>query len=394
MAEKAFAGPQGAVRRWLPLAIVTWCGIAHAQSDRELATRQEFIVQAGVLSQQGKHAEALELAKRAAAIKMTPSLRMFLAQEQLAIGLLADSYGNGRQCAAEAKADAGLHERQRILAACEELEASLASRVGRITIKVPTPLPPRLHVLLSGEELSAALLDAPYVVTPGKLTVEATADGYLPYKSEIEVAEGASPEVDVNLVADPSSVPCPDRQERVHGRCAERCTDGMVRTSDEEAMCCWPGQSWSASLSACTGAPQCPSGLVAREAACSPPVPPPAPLPPAPQPSNRGTHRLMWSGIVGGGGIAGIGIGTVFGLVAMSTLNTAKHDCPTYTGCSEQAMQERRTFSTQATVSTAAFVTGGALVAGGLTIFLVGPRDAPTVEVHAGLGHLDLSGRF
>src|SRR5580693_8929820 len=87
------------------LLVLAWCPPAFAQSDRELATRSELIAQASVLSDQGNHVEALSLAKRAAAIETTPSLRLFLAGEQSALLLLADAYGNSRQCSVEAAAN-------------------------------------------------------------------------------------------------------------------------------------------------------------------------------------------------------------------------------------------------------------------------------------------------
>lgn len=203
----------------LAIALLLASASARAQSDRELATRQELITQAGTLSDQGNHAEALAAAKRAAAIKMTTSLRLFLAREQSALGLLADAYGNGRQCAAEAEANDRLNDRDRILSACRELEDSLGKRVGRVTVRLPAPVPADARVTVSGEEINVALLGTPYVVSPGKLTIAVTATGYLPYSSDVDVAERASVDVDVHLTPDPSAQPCPDGQERVHGEC-------------------------------------------------------------------------------------------------------------------------------------------------------------------------------
>ncbi|MFK7984824.1 MAG: hypothetical protein AB8I08_02260 [Sandaracinaceae bacterium] len=45
-----------------------------------------------------------------------------------------------------------------------------------------------------------------------------------------------------------------------------QCEAGRVATS--EGYCCWPGQSWSASLGRCNGPPSCPSPRVAAGAEC------------------------------------------------------------------------------------------------------------------------------
>lgn len=47
------------------------------------------------------------------------------------------------------------------------------------------------------------------------------------------------------------------------------CAEGRVRT---EGVCCWPGQIFRATEHLCTGAPECPDGLVEHGEACIAPV--------------------------------------------------------------------------------------------------------------------------
>jgi len=253
-------------------AALLWSSSAFAQSDRDLATRQDFIARASTLADQGKHADALAMAKRAAAVKMTPSLRLFIATEEVALGLLAEAYGNGRQCVVEAGVEARLNNRDRILADCTALETSLAKRVGHLTIKLPTfaplPTPANVRVTVGGEELNAAIIGEPYVVSPGKIAVTVTATGYLPYQTDVVVAEGAVSILEVKLAIDINTQPCPHGEERVHGECVAACALGRTRTLDDAAQCCWEGQSWNAASASCTGAPRCPPGLVARNMEC------------------------------------------------------------------------------------------------------------------------------
>ncbi len=373
---------------------LAWSGSARAQSERELATRRDLITQAEDFSAQGKHAEAVALAKRAAAIKMTPSLRLFLAREESAVGLLADAYGNARQCDAEAEANDRLGGRERILSECKEIEKSLGNRVGRITVKLPIPTPPNVHVTVAGEEVNAALLGEPYVVSPGKIAIVAVATGYLPFTSQLDIGEGATSEIDVELAPDPSAESCPKGQERLRDACVPLCADGKVRTTDEAAECCWPGQTWSVSAAACSGVPQCSRGRVARGEDCVAASPFPAP--------QRGPSSLtIWSLSLGGAGIVGLGMGSVFGLMALSSWNTAKSLCPVFDGslrCSSQGARDRDSALTFGTSSTVAFIAGAALFTGGVTLYFIARKHSPYSSSGVGVAidpdGLTMTGRF
>jgi hypothetical protein len=322
------------------VAILATSTLAHAQSDRELATRQELLAQSEALAEKGMHAEAVTVAKRAAAIRMTPSVRQFLAKEQRAAGLLAEAYGNGRQCLVEAQVDAQLKNRALILAACTDVVESLAGRVARVTVKLPAPVPPGLRVSIAGEEVSDALVGEPYVVSPGKLAVTATALGYLPFTTDLDVPEGGAVEVNVHLSLEPSVQPCPAGEERVTGVCVP---------------------------------------VVAAAA----------------QASGRSPGRVAWAIGVGAAGVAGVGVGTVFGLMASSKLSTAEGECPSHTSCPTQAVHDRSTTLTYAAVSTTGFIAGGALLAGGVTLYFTAPRtEAPRVGLSLAPGELRLAGRF
>jgi len=64
---------------------------------------------------------------------------------------------------------------------------------------------------------------------------------------------------------------CGANERREGLQCA--CVAGMSRSADTRGHCCWPGQFWEPSRSACTGAPtQCPSGLRADGDACVRPL--------------------------------------------------------------------------------------------------------------------------
>jgi hypothetical protein len=318
-------------RLLLPALAIAWCTPAFAQSDRELATRRDLLSQASSLSDQGSHTEALALAKRAASIKMTPSLRLFLAGEQSQLQQIADAYGNSRQCSVEAESDSRLNNRERILAACKDLEEALGKRVGRVTVTVPAGT--SVKVSISGDEISSALLGEPYVVSPGKLTVTATGLGFLPFSSEVEVPEGGSTHVEVKLQVDTSSQVCPEGQERVHGACA-------------------------------AVAPVVTAPLVVTE---------PAALQTPPRDSSS---RRTWSIVVGSAGILGLGVGTALGIAALVAKSAAHDECPLAMSCTPAAVRDSKATVALANGSTVGFVAGGVLLAGGVALYLTTPKGS------------------
>jgi hypothetical protein len=96
--------------------------------------------------------------------------------------------------------------------------------------------------------------------------------------------------------------------------------------------------------------------------------------------------------------VIGIGVGSVFGLFASSSWQKAQHDCPTHSGCSPTAMDERNNALSQALVSTVGFIAGGVLLAGGVTLFFAAPRAPKPSSTDVGLrvtpGGLLVTGRF
>ncbi len=122
--------------------------------------------------------------------------------------------------------------------------------------------------------------------------------------------------------------------------------------------------------------------------------------PPAPSPADTATgaadhspHGGGWRpvrtlGIVTGGvGVAGIAVGTVFGLLASSAWNRARSDCggTTLARCPNHAgaVDEHGTTVTDATISTVGFVAGGALIAGGVALFVLGATPSPEASPRA-----------
>jgi hypothetical protein len=95
-----------------------------------------------------------------------------------------------------------------------------------------------------------------------------------------------------------------------------------------------------------------------------------------------------------GVGLAGLAVGSIFGIVAMSKKSTASNDgclsnghCPTHDGVS--ALNDA---GGAASASTIFFVVGGVLTAGGVAVWALAPSKYVQVQPTVGLGGLGTTG--
>ncbi len=135
--------------------------------------------------------------------------------------------------------------------------------------------------------------------------------------------------------------------------------------------------------------------LVAAPAAGTAPAPAPVPeaAPPpgveSEPPAKDGKSQRIAGVVVGGVGVAGVVVGSIFGIVSKSTYNHALTDCGLKglpaTQCGQSGFDDGSTAHTQATVSTVAFIAGGALIGGGALLYFTAPRAGVTVSPTVGL---------
>ena len=142
------------------------------------------------------------------------------------------------------------------------------------------------------------------------------------------------------------------------------------------------------------------AAIPASSLASAPAVVEAAPARPSPasaeKPAASGSPGRTVGWVLGGVGLAGIGVGTVFGLEALSTKSSHCYaNICTPPGTASTAYQ-------QATISTLGLIAGGVLVAGGLGLVLLAPggeRSSTTsvaIQTLAGPSTVgaDLSGRW
>jgi len=95
-----------------------------------------------------------------------------------------------------------------------------------------------------------------------------------------------------------------------------------------------------------------------------------------------GGERKAVAFVVGGLGIGGIAVGTVFGLLTISNWESSKSEC-SQTSCPQpkEAVSDHDTAITDGTISTTGFIAGAVLAATGFALWLTAPSDVgPSVK--------------
>ncbi len=92
--------------------------------------------------------------------------------------------------------------------------------------------------------------------------------------------------------------------------------------------------------------------------------------------------------VTGGVGLVGIGLGAVFGALAIADKNKEGANCGTPATCPQlaQANEDYRVAGNNATGSTIGFIAGGVLLAGGVVLWVTAPGSSPSSTTSTGTG--------
>ena len=184
----------------------------------------------------------------------------------------------------------------------------------------------RLEVKLDGSPLDAAVLGTAVPVDPGKHTVEASAKGKKPWSTTIEVSEkNKAASLDIPPLEDEpvATAPPSDNKPKIEG----------------------PGND-----------------------------------------EGGGSNMKIIGIAVGAVGLAGIGVGSFFGLRASSKWKEAKTHCNTSYECDATGVDLTDQARSSGNIATLGFVAGGALLVGGVVLFLTAPSGKPANKVNVGVG--------
>jgi hypothetical protein len=109
------------------------------------------------------------------------------------------------------------------------------------------------------------------------------------------------------------------------------------------------------------------------DAAAAPGGAAPVPAPATDASSSTWSAQKTWSVVLGGAGLVGLGVGSAFGLMALSERNDAQSACPGSRCATQDAANKWSSAGSTGNVSTIAFIVGGAGVAGAALLWFTAP---------------------
>ena len=318
----------------LASAVVPWAAPAWAGDP---AAAQTLFDQARKLMIQERWKEACPKLEESQRLDPAGGTLLHLALCREREGRIATAWALYTDALAQAKRD-GRADRTKI--AHERVEA-LAPKLPRLRIKVAAAnkTTPGFTLTRDDREIGAATWDEAFPVDPGTITLQARAPG----KKALTTLVDVSSRPGELLVEIPALV---------------------SETSAHEDP---------------------PSKVVAEPADREAP------------PHDGSTQRTL-AYVVGGAGIAGIAVGSVFGLLSMSKRSDAKAECrpPDYKLCTAAGVAAGDSAIQTGNVSTIGFIAGGVLLAGGVALYFTAPKGSVSISPAVGSreASIGLHGRF
>jgi hypothetical protein len=242
----------------------------------------------------------------------------------------ASAWAEFLEVAAEAKAS-GQSAREKV---ARERAAALAPKLAHMTIAVDASrAAPGLRVLRDGTEVGRGQWNSSIPVDPGSHRVEATAPGKQPWSTTIAVAEAASASVREPALADE---PAP---------------------------------------AAAAIAPRPIVAIQSREPATLAPTDPPL------EDVRSGHGQRVAGGITLGVGVAGVGLGTAFGLMSKRAHDDADPHCRVVDRCDATGVSLRDDARRDGTIATVGFGVGAAAIVTGAVLWLTAPSRSTALAV-------------
>jgi len=328
----------GTLRLWPVLvaccAAVALPAVAHAEaSAAQKAAAESLFDDALSTMRSGHFVEACPKLEESERIDPAIGTLLYLAECYEKTGRTASAWATFREAASSAAAR-GETERARVASArADRLQPTLS----KLTIRVApeTARISGLHVTRDNTTLASALFDVAIPVDPGKYHVIASADGYQPFETDVEVAaSGESKSLDVPPLN-----------------------------------------------AALTAAPAT-TGVAATATGSTGPSTPSQALPRNPEPTAPPAHgnSLRTAGYVTGAlGVVGLGVGSYFGIRAIAKNSDAESHCPRGNLCDDAKGESLTNDAKHAAVaSNIAMGAGAALVVCGVVMFLSSKPSEPT----------------
>jgi hypothetical protein len=344
-------------------AALTLCGTSVASiasaapNASDIATAKQALKDGRAARKAGNQTAALEQFLGAYALVPTPITGHEVAQSQVDTGKLTEALDTCRKVVAMPVGANETNEHADARKACDELTRSLPPRIPRLSIKLDnTPKGVEPKVTLDGVDVPLGALALPRLIDPGKHEVFVRMDGQAPKKAVVDLAEGQTRVVNVDLTPDvPLDTP---------------------------------------------KTPTPPPTPSTSEAAPKPPTTPPATPRAEVAASSGGSKTLAWVGFAVGG--VGLITGSVTGILELGKAGTVKDNCPNRV-CPPAFHDDLDAMKRYGTISTVGF--GVAIVGIGVGIWglVASPAPAATetrkpvgasVQPWIGVGSVGVTGVF
>lgn len=319
---------------------------AQDQQAENIAAARTLGIQGVQLAEAGKCNEAIEKLARAEALYHAPTILGRLGECQVNVGQIVLGSENLNKVVREQlapNAPKAFHDAQ--ARAKKALEAALP-RISHLTVEIE-PTDVDATVTVGGATVPKALIGAERPTDPGSHEVVATAQGYLPAKTNVSLSEGSRHSIKLRLEPDPNAV----------------------------------------------------AAQPAEPALAPPPAPVTPPPPATPPPAAESSKTLSY--VLLGVGVGGIVVGSITGLMAIQKKGDL--DCPD-NECRGTNIDKLDSANTMALVSTIGFGVGIASAALGTIFLFTGKSDGPApsakyepglkARAFVGLGSVGVAGSF
>jgi hypothetical protein len=298
-------------------------------SDADRATARALAHEGYQAQKHGRYELAADRFERADALVHAPTLLLGLARAQVGLGKLVEAHETYERILREPLAPSAPAAFTKAVEDAKREADVLAPRLAWVTLDVRGPASPQ--VFLDDVPVPAAALGVKRACNPGHHTVKASAPGFVPMERVVAADEGTTQTLSLVMLP----VPEPTSE----------------RTSQPE----------------------------------------PAAAAPVAEPST-GSFRTGFAITSLGAGVAGLAVGGVTGVLALSKHASLSDACPDG-HCSPQKSGDVGAFRTLANISTVATIVGVAGAATGITLLLTTPKST-SVTAYAGFLRAGVAGTF
>jgi len=328
----------------LLLAALFVCSTAFAGSEASVSTAREIAKEGLNAYDAGRYAEANEKLSRALEVVGVPTLALYTARANVKLGKLVraselyllatrlDPKGPSESVQLQAQRDA------------TKERAELLPKIPRLTVTVEGEDLQDVEVMIDDQVVPKALLGTSQLADPGKRTISAKR-GDERVSAEVELAGGEHKQTTMRFL------------KREKAEAASAVPTVETKTKD-------------------------------------PPKYIPVTTPPT-QESGYKTQRILgWTGVGLGG--AGLVLGSVAGLFALSRRGSLSDDGCVRNSCFDTQSSDVDSYNTLRTISSVGFIAGGVLAVTGVTLLLTTPKaeNGPKAALVLMPGSASLVGRF